>query len=137
MGTRRKRQRRDRRITEPTFTIPLDKHSRTNVYVLASECDLFNMGGSEEGSIVRGPAVVIESVSPNSRDAVPYNLGSEEPWDWLGKLACVGAWALVNKEVAPLLPENYVEMSPRFKGTTLKQRQGMAERLPKRAKRPN
>jgi hypothetical protein len=110
----------------------INKYHRIEIWIIEKG---HSFGVPEEGFCRKGPCVVIKEVNiPNGRTGTVKCKGYEwsDPalWERLSPWLRAGMWAFLSKEIAPLLPDDLVELSPRFNGTSKKQRQRMAEKLP-------
>lgn len=123
-------------VKNPVASVQLNKHCRTNIYAVdAGEGFRLPDKGSKEQWCC-GPSLVIEEVKGEERNYHCYCIGDSLPWEWICGLISVGQWALLDKRVAPLLPPEFVAMSPRFNGTTQKQRERGRDTLPKPKPKP-
>lgn len=113
-------------MTVPSVSVQYNKHHTVNLYVLPNMTAWFQVSARR---VKHGPAVVIEKIIGGKRTVKTHKINDPAMWKRIGDLMQVGLWALSNKQVAPLLPPQFVERSVRFNGTTKSQRSHMAKRF--------
>jgi hypothetical protein len=109
-------------VKEPAVRVQHDKYTVQRLFVLSNKDEWLKR--PDDGTKLAGPALVlVQEVGLNMKVYVYRSLRDVRPWNWLGRLAKAGAWALSSSLVADYLPDELVAASPRFADTTEKQRQ--------------
>lgn len=110
-------------LRNPDLVIVFNKHHKREFYVLATK-EIFVTHGMTRGSEIRrvGPAIIQIDQIGVRREIVKHSINGKSFWKMLEEFVKVGAWALNNRIVAPLLPNDFLAISNRFRGMGSEQR---------------
>lgn len=116
-------------ISTPILTLKHNKHHVQEFYLLTGEHEYMQVPGVKRGTTQKrvGPAIIEVVKNGLTQKITKHALGSKPFWALLQNVSQVGVWALNEKRVAPLLPDEFVELS-RFRGKTHAERRAIAER---------
>ena len=113
------------RIKDAVLSVQQDKHHSTTIFVLPTNKDWTPHPETKER--IEGPALVLVERAGIETTLHRYSLKDKRAWGWLERLVKAGTWALSNKAIFALLPDELVAYSPRFNGTTQPERARMQQ----------